>query len=146
LIRNPLAGSIVCVKVFERKRFNKQCGQAAVELLLALPIALFVLTAGWQVVIAGHAWWTVSESARVAARTAYVASEGDKSRLGESKVKQTIDHAAERSLPESMQGAYRSFVDDNGAVTVSARLPLAGPLAAVLKHGPRITARSGIAR
>lgn len=114
------------------------------ELLVAIPIALFVLGAGWQVILAGHAWWALSESTRIAARTAYVVSEGDKSQLDSRLVKRATDKAAKRALPKAMVDGHKTTVAQSGGVAVSVRVPLIGPLRAVFSGGPRIISRSRI--
>jgi hypothetical protein len=146
LIRDRLAGSIVCVRFFRREHRKKELGQAAVELMVALPVVLFVLTAGWQIVLAGHAWWTLNEAARIAARTAYVAAEGDKSRLATKQVVVATDRSAIAALPRQMRTGHITRIAATGTVSVSAAIPLAAPFAAVAGRAPRITARSGIAQ
>lgn len=47
-------------------------GQASVELLGSLPAALLAIAVAWQLVLSGHACWSVSNAARVAARAAAV--------------------------------------------------------------------------
>jgi hypothetical protein len=127
-----------------RQEVGRQRGQAAVELLAALPIAVLIFMAGWQVVLAGHAWWTVTESARLAARAAYVTSRGASASGNEIRIEQAADRAAAKVLPGSMRNSRKTVLGRAGAVTVSARLPLAGPFEKLLGGGraPRLTARS----
>ena len=55
--------------MFERVRFGGSAGQASVELIAALPLLAVALLCAWQVVLAGHAVWTVAEASRLAARS-----------------------------------------------------------------------------
>jgi hypothetical protein len=114
-------------------------GQASVELLAALPVALFVLLASWQLVLAGRAWWAVSESSRLAARAVYVAS-----RSGSAGISKAGDDAAVKSLPPALAKTRRLKVGSDGQISLSARVPLAAPLAAAIgrSRGPRIAAKS----
>lgn len=43
-------------------------GQAAVELVTLLPLALVILAGAWQVTLAAHTRWSASAAARSAAR------------------------------------------------------------------------------
>jgi hypothetical protein len=52
-----------------------ESGQAAVEFLGVLPIALLVVLAGWQIALAGQAAWLAGNAARVAARAQAVGAE-----------------------------------------------------------------------
>lgn len=47
-------------------------GQASVELVGSLPVALLVIAIAWQLVLSGHAAWSVANASRVAARAAAV--------------------------------------------------------------------------
>lgn len=125
---------------------GQEAGQAAVELLLALPVAMLILVASWQAVLAGHSWWQLSESARVAARAAYVSSRGGPVIADRARIRADADRMAARVLPPAMDGEHRTSVTRTGAVVVSARLPLVAPLAAAIgrNRAPRITARSKI--
>src|SRR5436189_7983 len=49
-------------------RRESERGQASVELLGTLPVALLVALVSWQLVLAGQATWLAGNAARVAAR------------------------------------------------------------------------------
>jgi Flp pilus assembly protein TadG len=87
-------------------------GQAAVELVVLLPLVLVLLAGATQVVLVGHAWWAASAAARAAARAHAVGSP----ELA----------AARRSLPSSLDG--RAAVEDAGdGVAVRLRIPAVLP-------------------
>lgn len=113
--------------------------------MVALPVALFLIAAGWQAVLAGHAWWTVTESARVAARATYIASRGG---AISNEVRNAADQAAERVLPGSMDTGRITTIGQDGHVTVSAPVPVIGPLSKVVgkSNAPRVTAKSRLRR
>lgn len=107
------------------------------ELLAAIPfIALIAMTA-WQLVVAGHMWWRVSETTRVAAREAYVGEARGGRLLGERRARQVAHSLLGSRKPKVTFGA-------GGEVRLSASVPLVQPFAAVLgsSHAPRISAES----
>ena len=117
--------------------------QAAVELVVALPLILLVMFAGWQLVVAGHTWWKVGEAARLGARARYVAEQRGDAAAGLRRGRQIAD-----GLLASSPARSRSVVaTKQGAVEVRARVPLVGPFRAALgaDGGPRVTARSRMA-
>lgn len=83
-------------------------GQAAVELVVMLPVVLALLAAATQLVLAGHAWWAASAAAKAAARA---------HALGVPELP-----AARASLPDSLD--RRVAVDDSDdGVAVHLRVP-----------------------
>lgn len=118
-------------------------GQASVELLFALPLVLIVMFAGWQIVVAGHTWWKVSEVARAATRAHYVAGQRGDQRAGIRRGREMADAL----LASSPQASRRIRVLRSGEVVVSARVPLVAPFRAALgaDSGPRVSASSRMA-
>lgn len=110
--------------------------------MAALPLVLAVLACGWQVVLAGHAWWSLNEAARVAARRVAVErhEHGERAAL----VSARRDSAA--LLPAAMRRGGSLRVTAEGGVVARTRVPLAQPFAAVFGSGPAITARAGFRR
>lgn len=87
-------------------------GQAAVELAVLLPIALVVLAAGWQAVLAAHTRWSASAAARAAARAHALGAE--------------LLPAARRALPASLDD--RIEIEEAGAgVAVHLTVPTIVP-------------------
>lgn len=112
------------------------------EFLAALPLVLAVLACGWQIVLAGHAWWSLNEAARTAARRVAVErlERGERGAL----VSARRDLAA--LLPATMRRGGSLRVSAKGGVVARARVPLVQPFAAVFSDGPAITARAGFRR
>lgn len=113
-------------------------GQASVELLLAVPLAAVVLFAGWQMIVAGHVWWKVGETARLAARARYVSEQAGDASAGLRRGRRLAD-ALLASSPS------REVVSiPGGGVRVTARVPLVGPFRTALgaSAGPRVSASS----
>ena len=75
-------------------------GQAAVELVALLPLALVLLAGAWQAVLAAHTQWSASAAARAAARASAIGLE-------------TLP-AARRALPESLDGRVEIEEDERG--------------------------------
>jgi hypothetical protein len=124
------------------RRFRDCSGQAAVELLAALPLAAVVLLCAWQLIVTGQAWWTASEVARVAARTLAVqttASDRDAAATSARRV-------AMRLLPVEMRRGSRLDALAAGRVRLRVRAPLVAPFSAVFRRGPAITARAEFLR
>jgi hypothetical protein len=119
-------------------------GQAAVELLVALPLAAIVALAAWQIVLAGQTWWTVSEASRIAARASYVSTE----RVGAAGAVRAATMAADAALPAQMRARRTVEVGASGEVTVSAVVPLVRPFASVIGDGagPRVSASAELGR
>lgn len=115
-------------------------GQASVELVLAVPLVVFVLLAGWQIVVAGHTWWKVAEVARLAARERFVADQRGEARPGVKRGREL----AGSLLAASPKASRRVVVTKSGIVTVSARVPLVAPFRAALGAGagPRVSSSS----
>lgn len=116
-----------------------QRGQAAVEFVAALPLLLVLLACGWQIVVAGHAWWSLSEAARTAARRVAVV----RRESGEGVARTRAERDTAALLPAAIRGGRSVIVTTDGAVEVRARVPLVQPFAAVFGDGPAISARAG---
>lgn len=126
-----------------RRSIRHSGGQASVELLLAVPLIVFVMFVGWQIVIAGHTWWKVAEVARLAARERYVADQRGELRAGEKRGREIADAL----LASSPKSSRRVASSKSGTVTVSARVPLVAPLRVALGAGagPRLSSSSRMA-
>lgn len=108
-------------------------------MIAALPVAVVVLLCAWQMVLAGHAWWSVSEAARVAAR-AYAVNAEDS---GVDVAREQARRAALRSLSSRLAKGGVVKADQRGRMRVTVRAPLVPPFSAVLRRGPAISARAG---
>ncbi|MEJ7892395.1 MAG: TadE/TadG family type IV pilus assembly protein [Solirubrobacteraceae bacterium] len=82
-------------------------GQAAVELVVLLPLICVVLAGAWRAVLAAHAQWSASAAARAAARAHAIGLE-------------TLP-AAQRALPASLDERVR--IEEDGA-GVAVHLPV----------------------
>lgn len=80
-------------------------GQAAVELVVLLPVLVLLLAAAWQLVLAAHIRWSASAAARAAARARAIGLEALP--------------AARAALPESLD---RRVVVEETARGVAVRL------------------------
>jgi hypothetical protein len=118
-------------------------GQTSVELVLAVPLVIFVMFAGWQLVVAGHTWWKVAEVARLAARERYVSDQRGEARPGLRRGRELADSL----LAASPSASRRVEASKTGIVTVSARVPLVAPFKVALgaMGGPRISSSSRMA-
>lgn len=123
------------------RRIREPAGQAAIELLAALPLAAVVLLCAWQLIVAGQAWWTASEVARVAARTLAVRSAA----TGRDAATTSARRVAVRLLPADLRHGSRLDALAAGQVRLRVRTPLVAPFSAVFGRGPAITARAGFA-
>ncbi len=93
------------------RRAGDQSGQASVELVAAIPVALLVTLLVAQLAVAGYALWSAAAAARAGARAGYVGG--------------VAEAAARRSLPAPLrQGASVSGGD---AVAVRVRAPALVP-------------------
>ena len=88
---------------------QRERGQASVELVAVLPLLAIVGFAVWQAAVAGQAMWLSGAAARAAARAAAVG--GD------------VDAAARATLPPRLEAGLRVRRADDGAVTVTIRIP-----------------------
>jgi hypothetical protein len=86
-----------------------ESGQAAVELVAALPLVAVVLALAWQAVLAGHAAWAAAAAARAGARAAALG--GDPQR------------AATARLDAGLARDARVHDDGAGHVRVSVAIP-----------------------
>ena len=95
-------------------RHRRSDGQAAVEFVTLLPLALVLLATCWQVVLAGHVAWSASAAARAAARAHAVG--GDELA------------AARSALPASLDGRVRvEATAGDPRVVVRVRVPVVIP-------------------
>jgi hypothetical protein len=126
-----------------RRSIRDSGGQGSVELLFAVPLAVFVMFLGWQIVVAGHTWWKVAEVARIAARERYVADQRGEVKAGEKRAREIAD----AMLATSPKASRRVVSTKSGKVTVSARVPLVAPLRAALGagRGPEVSSTSRMA-
>ena len=86
-----------------------QTGQAGVELVALLPLAVVVLAVMWQLATAGHATWEAASAARAAARA---------HALG-----QSTRAAARGQLPAPLERGLRVTERADGGVAVAVRVP-----------------------
>jgi hypothetical protein len=122
---------------------SRQQGQASIELLAVFPLILLVLLGGWQLALAGHTWWKLREAVRIGARAQYVAEQRGEPAAGLRRVRRTTDAL----LGETIASSRRVRSSSGGRVSVSVRIPLVLPLAAVVgnERAPRISASSRMA-
>lgn len=118
-------------------------GQASIDLVLAVPLVVFVICAGWQIVVAGHTWWKVAEVARLAARERYVADQRGEARPGLRRGRELADSL----LAATPKASRRLDISRSGIVTVRARVPLVPPFRSALgaMGGPRVSSSSRMA-
>src|SRR5918997_4442850 len=88
----------------------REHGQASVEMVATLPLALLVGLVLWQLALAGHAAWACANAARVAARAAAVDRNAEK--------------AARSALPRRLEDGLRVRERDDGSIDVRVRVPL----------------------
>jgi len=93
-----------------RHAIRRERGQASVELLGVLPCVLLAGLVAWQLVLAGHSLWLVSQAARVAARAHAVGRDSEA--------------AARSALPRSLERGLRVHRRREGGVRVEVRVPL----------------------
>lgn len=123
-------------------RRTRESGQASVELLAALPVIALVAFSAWQLTVAGHAWWRLTEAARVAAREAHVGRQRGDERGGQ---RRAADLASSVIGGDRTRRTRTRFLT-GGKVSVSARMPLVGPFAVIGDtRAPRIAVESGFA-
>ena len=96
-------------------RWREHDGQAAVELVVMIPIVILLAAALWQAVVAGQAVWVSGAAARAAARAAAVG--GD------------TEAAARRALPGALERGLHVDTDGDGKAEVQIAVPL------VIGHG-----------
>ena len=94
-------------------RITSERGQAAVEFVALLPIALVVLALAYQAVLAGEAIWGVRVAARAAARA---------NALGDDAA-----GAARARLRDGLERGLKVDAEDTGDVRVSVRVPAVLP-------------------
>ena len=91
-------------------RLASERGQASVELIGVLPLALLATLVAWQLAVAGHTLWLCAQAARTAARAEAVGRDPAA--------------AARRALPRSLEGGLRVGRRREGGVEVSLRVPV----------------------
>lgn len=94
----------------KRSASTSESGQASVELVAVVPLALLVVLVGWQIVLAGQTLWSCAHAARAAARAAAVGRDASA--------------AARSALPSALNAGMRVSRGDAGAVRVEVPLPL----------------------
>jgi hypothetical protein len=95
-----------------------QAGQAAVELVALLPLALMLLAGAWQLVVAGHARWAAGGAAQAAARAAAIGADPRQ--------------AARAVLTAGLEHGLRVRTSGAGTVEVTLRVRLDGAQRAAL--------------
>jgi hypothetical protein len=89
---------------------HRDRGQAAVELIAAVPFVLLVGALAWQLALAGWTLWMTAHAARVAARA--------------DAVGRPVRPAARSALPSVMRRGLEVDRPGTGGVRVRARVPL----------------------
>lgn len=84
-------------------------GQAAVELVVLLPLIAVLLAGAWQLVLAAHTQWSAAAAAGAAARA---------HAIGRPELE-----AARRSLPDSLDRRVKVSDGEGGGVAVEVRIP-----------------------
>lgn len=107
-------------------------------MIATLPIIALLALAVWQLAVAGHDWWRLTEAARVAAREVHVGRQrGD-------------DRAAIRRANEMVQALSKSArlsVEKDGTVRLVDRVGLVGPFRVVgASRAPQMDVESRFAR
>jgi hypothetical protein len=93
-----------------RAALRHERGQAAVELVAAVPLVLLAGLIAWQLVLAGHAAWMSAQAARAAARAEAVGADPGA--------------AARSALPRTLERGLRVERPERGRVRVRVRVPL----------------------
>ncbi len=83
-----------------------QEGQAAVELVVAVPIVLIIVLAVAQLAIAGFALWTAGDAARTGARAELVG--GDPEEAARSVLPGWLEHGAEIEVADGVTVSVRA--------------------------------------
>jgi len=91
------------------RTWQRDDGQAAVELIALLPLVALLAAGAWQLAVAGHAAWSADAAARAAARAA--ATGGD------------ARAAARASLPGGLEEGLKVAASADGDVRVTLRVP-----------------------
>ena len=92
------------------KALGCERGQAAVELVAALPLLSMAALLAWQLVLAGHTAWMCANAARVAARADAVGRDPAR--------------AARSALPRALERGLKVERTDASGVRVELRVPL----------------------
>jgi len=90
--------------------FNRERGQASIELVAVLPLVLLVAAVVWQLVLLGHTAWLTAQAARAGARAEAVGRDREA--------------AARSALPRSLERGLEVRRLPAGGVRVSVRVPL----------------------
>lgn len=91
-------------------RLRSEQGQAAVELVGALPFVVLAVLIAWQLVLVGHVAWMTAGAARSGARAKIVSRDPAA--------------AARSALPPPLRRGARVGAGNGGAVRVSVPVPL----------------------
>jgi hypothetical protein len=110
-----------------RSHRRRDCGQAAVELLAAVPFVLLVGAVAWQLALAGWTAWMTAHAARVAARA--------------DAVGRPVRAAARSALPGPMRPGLEVDRPGSGGVRVRARVPLL-----LGRSGPVVSSTASLGR
>jgi hypothetical protein len=102
------------------RRLREQTGQAAIELVAAVPFVVLAGLVAWQLALAGHAAWLTANAARVAARAEAVGRDPAV--------------AARSALPRALERGLRVRRRRSGGVEVTARVPLV-----LARRGPAVS-------
>jgi hypothetical protein len=98
------------LRVVGRRALRSEDGQAAVELVAALPFVALLAAILWQAALAGQAAWLAGSAARAAARAEAVGSDPAS--------------AARGVLPARLERGLRVRPRPDGGVTVTLPVPL----------------------
>lgn len=91
-------------------RFHSESGQASVEAVAVVPLALLSALLAWQLVLAGHTLWLCAGAARAAARADVVG--------------RSAERAARSALPQSLERGLSVERLGAGGVRVEVRVPI----------------------
>jgi hypothetical protein len=89
---------------------RSQTGQASVEFVAVVPLALLAGLVAWQLALTGHTAWLCANAARVAARADAVGRDPNK--------------AARSALPRGLERGLRVRRRHPGGVRVSVQVPV----------------------
>jgi hypothetical protein len=90
-------------------RWRTHDGQAAVELVSLLPLAVLLLLLAWQAALAGHAAWAAGAAARAGARAAATGAD--------------VGAAARGRVPDGLERGLAVHDEGDGTVEVGVRIP-----------------------
>jgi hypothetical protein len=91
------------------RSWQRQEGQASVELVALLPLLALLAAGAWQLAVAGHAAWSADAAARAAARAVAIGADARE--------------AARATLPERLEGGLEVSAAGDGRVRVRLAVP-----------------------